>query len=445
MKSFPGSDIMKPLDVGMATNYTVPQKRLKTGTKYYVTVKATNKAGLYSVSFSDGFIIDDEPPVTGVVFNTAEHVNQAAQSSLSSFGVSWRGFQDHHSAIVNYQLAVYKTTDVQSNLIEVKAGFKNSIVLSNVALVHGEEYQASVTAVDSAGHVSKTVMSPPILVDTTPPVGFVCSNFSDITLNVTWDGGITTNVTKTDTTAKLKGSVDVEKNAYIKIRVDKSIHNEKFFSEFNIFFRVGDMYVPSKFQLTDNGTRIQASFSFLASKSGNLDIEILTKETIFLSQTDMSMFSCTDRKQTVDYTVLTVQQIMLSLVSVCARVVDPESHLVDIKIGAGTTKGGFQIQPLKSTSLHFHELIETDVPHGTPVFITVTAKNSAGLMSVFQSNPLIIDHTPPSISKAHLTLVYSSEGNSNTTVTADVTWIVRDGESGVKSCLCALGEECYYS
>ena len=445
MKSFPGSDIMKPLHVGMATNYTVSQKLLKAGTKYYVTVKATNKAGLYSVSFSDGFIIDVEPPLSGVVFNTAEHVNQAAQSSLSSFGVSWRGFQDHHSAIVNYQLAVYKTTDVHSTLIQVNAGFKNSIGLSNVALVHGKEYQASVTAVDSAGHVSKPVMSPPILVDSTPPVGFVCSNFSDITLNVTWDGGITTNQTKTDKTAKLKGSVDVEKDAYIKIRVDKSVHNGNFFSELNILFKVGDMFVPSKFQLTDNGTRIQASFSFLASKSGNLDIEILTKETIFLSETDLSMFSCIDIKQTVDSTVLTVQQIMLSLVSVCARVVDPESDLVEIKIGAGTTKGGFQIQPLKSTSLHFHELIEIDAPHGTPVFITVTAKNSAGLTSVFQSNPLIIDHTPPSISKAHLTLVYSSEGNSNTTVTADVTWIVRDGESGVKSCWCALGEQCYYS
>ena len=436
---------MKPLHVGMATNYTVSQKRLKAGTKYYVTVKATNKAGLYSVSFSDGFIIDDEPPLTGVVFNTAEHVNQAAQSSLSSFGVSWRGVQDHHSAIVNYQVAVYKTTDVQSNLIEVKAGFKNSIVLSNAALVHGEEYQASVTAVDSAGHVSKTVMSPPILVDSTPPVGFVCSNFSDITLNVTWDGDLTTNQTNSVKSAKLKGSIDVEQDAYIKIRVSKSIHNGNFVSEMNIFFKVGGMFAPSNFQLIDNGTRIQALYSFIAIQSENLDIEILTKKYIFLSQTDVSIFSCNDINQAVDSTVLTVQHIIPSLVSVCARVVDPESDLVGIKIGAGTTKGGFQIQPLKSTSLHFHELIETDVPHGTPVFITVTAKNSAGLTSVFQSNPLIIDHTPPSISKADLTLGYASEGNSNTTVTADVTWIVRDEESGVNCCWCALGEQSRYS
>ncbi|XP_041349360.1 LOW QUALITY PROTEIN: uncharacterized protein LOC121368688 [Gigantopelta aegis] len=432
-----GSDAIKPQDVGMTTNYSVSQNLLKAGTKYYVTVKAINKAGLYSVAFSDGFVIDDEPPLTGVVFNTAEHVNQAAQSSLSSFGVSWRGFQDHHSAIVNYQVAVYKTTDVLSKLFQVNTGFKNSIALSNVSFVQGKRYQASVTAVDSAGHVSKTIMSPPILVDSSPPFGFECSHFSDITLNITWINKPKSN--KTLQTSNIKGSIDVSKQLYFKIRVTKPFQTEYLFSEMNIFFKVGDAFVPTQFLLTDNATRIEAHHYFIAPKSGSLDVEILTEQADLISETDVFMFSCDEIKQTVDYRALTVQQIMPSLVSISAGVSDPESDLMRIKIGAGTTKGGFQIRPLKSTFLHFDELIETNIPHGTPVFVTVTAENSAGLVSVFQSDPLIIDHTPPSISKTAVSLVYSSDGNYKMTVTADVTWTVRDEESGVKSCWCALG------
>ena len=433
---FSGSDIMKPLEVGTITNYSLSYDLFNAGTKYYMTVKATNKAGLYVVAFSDGFIIDDEPPLTGVVFNTAEYVNQAAQSSLSSFGVSWRGFQDHHSAIVNYQVAVYKTTDVHSKCVQVNAGFQNSIVIGNITLVQGEQYQASVTAVDSAGHVSNSVMSLPILVDSTPPIGFQCSKFSDINSNVTWNKQDSSNHT---IQTNIKGFLDVQKGVYFKIRVTRPFQQEYFFSEMNIFFKVGEEFVPTHFLSIDNGTRIGAYHYFIALNSGRLDFEILTDQINFILETDVSVFSCDEIRQTLDSTALTVQQIMPSLIFISARVFDSESDLLQITIGAGTTKGGFQIQPLKSTFLHFQELIEAAVPHGTPVFVTVTAENSAGLVSVFQSDPIFIDHTPPSITKKAVSLVYTSAGNYKTIVTADVAWTVRDDESGVKSCWCALG------
>ena len=431
-----GSDVMKPLDVGMTTNYSVSQNLLKAGTKYYMTVKATNKAGLYSVAFSDGFIIDDEPPLTGVVYNTAEHVNQAAQSSLSSFGASWRGFQDHHSAIVNYQVTVHKTSDDLTNHTQFNVGYQNSIVLKRLSLDQGEWYQASVTAIDSAGHVSDTVTSLPILVDSTPPIGFECSNFTDISWNVTWSSQQQPNHTLQ---TNIKGALDVQKKTFFKIRVIKRFQTKYLFSEMNIFFKVGEEFAPKHFLLIDNGTRIEALHYFMASKSGTLDIEVLTEQANFISEMDVSVFSCVEIQQTIASEAIAVQQIMPSLVSVSARVSDPETDLLQIKIGAGTTKGGFQIRPLKSTFLNFHELIEADVPHGTPVFVTVTAMNSAGLVSVFQADPVIVDHTPPSVSNVSTTLLYVRNPNSNMTVTADVTWTVRDEESGMKSCWCALG------
>ena len=433
---------MKPRDVGLTTNYSVSQNLLKAGTKYYMTVKATNKAGLYSVAFSDGFIIDDEPPQTGVVFNTAEHVNQAAQSSLSSFGVSWRGFQDHHSAIVNYQVTVHKPTDEVLNLTHYSVGYQNRVVLNNVSLDQGEWYQASVAAFDSAGHVSETVMSPLVLIDSTPPTGFDCLNFSDITWNTTWNNKIPSK--QTTYNDGIEGSLDVKPNMYFKISVTKTSQSEYLFSEKKIYFKVGEEFAPKHFLLIDNGTRIEAHYYFIASQTGSIDIEILTEQTHFISQTDVSIFVCNEMKQTVDSTALTVQQIMPSLVSISARVFDLESDLLRIMIGAGTTKGGFQIRPLQSTFLHFHELIEAAVPHGTPVFVTVTAENSAGLVSVFQSDPIFIDHTPPLVSNITATILYASEGNNTSTVRVDIAWTVHDEESGVKSCWCALGMTLYY-
>ena len=40
---------------------------LATGTRYYSNVRAVNRAGLYTVEYSDGVVVDTVKPVTGIV------------------------------------------------------------------------------------------------------------------------------------------------------------------------------------------------------------------------------------------------------------------------------------------------------------------------------------------------------------------------------------------
>jgi hypothetical protein len=80
---------------------------LERGTRYYVTVRAWNQAGLRTSAVSDGLLIDVTPPVPGVVFNTGRHSNAHAQSSTTAVSASWHGFEDGESQVRSYHMAVF--------------------------------------------------------------------------------------------------------------------------------------------------------------------------------------------------------------------------------------------------------------------------------------------------------------------------------------------------
>ena len=65
---------------------------------------------------------------------------------------------------------------------------------------------------------------------------------------------------------------------------------------------------------------------------------------------------------------------------------------------AGSVRGGTQLQDFTSVGDKSHAtntgLILT---HVAQVFVTVTARNRAGLVSVAYSKPVIVDFTPPEI------------------------------------------------
>jgi hypothetical protein len=85
--------------------------------------------------------------------------------------------------------------------------------------------------------------------------------------------------------------------------------------------------------------------------------------------------------------------------------------------------------------------IDVDVQNGAKIFGTVLAENHAGLKSVFKSAPITMDKTPPLISQIQHKLIANSlkVSQSNTTFRLQVKWDVTDKESGVKYCLCRIG------
>ena len=89
--------------------------------------------------------------------------------------------------------------------------------------------------------------------------------------------------------------------------------------------------------------------------------------------------------------------------------------------------------------------------HGTPLYATVIVKNHAGLQSVFRSEKLVIDHTPPGIENVHVQVIQGTgmTGNDSlaedeTLVKLNISWNAVDDESGLKMCFVSVGKLRYY-
>jgi len=120
-------------------------------------------------------------PISGVVFNTDRHVNSAYQSSNDSFSLSWHGFIDHQSGIRSVYAGLTEETELnQSKLSFRNVGLHTSFTFNNVHLKHGKKYFGVVKAVDAAGHESKITISPATTVDITPPEGYECLAFTEL-------------------------------------------------------------------------------------------------------------------------------------------------------------------------------------------------------------------------------------------------------------------------
>ncbi|WAR13864.1 hypothetical protein MAR_003969 [Mya arenaria] len=106
-----GNDIVQVSNVGLSTNFTVTRVRLEPGIKYFFTVTAVNILGLNSQKSSDGFLIDTDNPIHGVVYNTGRFMDSSFQGEADSLNISWTGFVDHYSGIQSYYVALAEVNE----------------------------------------------------------------------------------------------------------------------------------------------------------------------------------------------------------------------------------------------------------------------------------------------------------------------------------------------
>jgi hypothetical protein len=153
---------------------------LSHGTKYFFTITAYNNVGLHTSAVSDGFIVDMDDPISGVVYNTPKHRNAPYQSSTSTIGLSWHGFQDKVSGIQNYYSAITDTPTIKKDINFTNTGLSTKHIFRNLELKHGQKYYGFVKSVDNVGHQSLIAVSNDITIDTTPPTAFTCQAYTDI-------------------------------------------------------------------------------------------------------------------------------------------------------------------------------------------------------------------------------------------------------------------------
>ncbi|XP_052790278.1 uncharacterized protein LOC128224473 isoform X2 [Mya arenaria] len=424
-------DVFASENIGLNTNISIGNLTLEHAVKYYFTVTAVNTAGLHTSLSSDGFIVDTTPPTNGVVFNTITHRNVAYQSSVTSLGLSWHGFQDHCSGIKSYYVAVenQESSHLYRNFTLI--GLKTSVTFKDVDLIPGSVYYGVVKAIDAAEHESDVIVSPGVIIDPTPPKGYDCIQFENIVAiellensEDTWTKTIVAQLDK-DAIYRIEGSIE---NAFVDsviLQINRfmtriqTVLNHKQFSEFSYTF----MPIENR---TQNITIIVENHN---NFNNNLKQIHLQKCMSFMENKSKALH---------------VRQIRHDSVAVTAMIQDKESDLKKVQIGAGTTPGGFQIQLL--TAIHadiMSVIIKGHLVHAMKVYTTVIAENHAGLTSVFQSTePIIIDHTSPLITdlEASATVVFvNNSGEIASRVQVNASWNVVDDESDIKHCTCSIG------
>ena len=93
------------MDPGSTFVEKVLTKPIMTGARYYLTVTATNGAGVTSSVTSDGVIVDDTPPSAGTVIDGVDS-DEDYLNGEDDITAHWLGFDDLESGIDSYEVAL---------------------------------------------------------------------------------------------------------------------------------------------------------------------------------------------------------------------------------------------------------------------------------------------------------------------------------------------------
>ncbi|MBI3183425.1 MAG: hypothetical protein HYZ28_14905, partial [Myxococcales bacterium] len=152
-----GTEVQGFVDVALSTSVSATGLTLTSGAKYYVTVRATNGAGLTTVVTSDGVTPDFSGPAGGAVRDgTAADVD--VQSSASTIDANWDPFGDAESGIAKYEWAIGTFTGGSDIQGFVDVGLSTSASATGLPLVAGATYFVSVRGTNGAG-LSTVVVS----------------------------------------------------------------------------------------------------------------------------------------------------------------------------------------------------------------------------------------------------------------------------------------------
>lgn len=140
---------------------------LQQGGTYYLAVKAINNAGLESVGFSDGILVDMTAPTPPMVIDYGDFSLSNSELKVSMVA------SDAESGIAEYRLSLGTLTDPKSIIADqpvMSDGGIEHLDLIGLNLEEGQVYIFTICAVNHAGIVSMASTSDGIMVDSKLPV-----------------------------------------------------------------------------------------------------------------------------------------------------------------------------------------------------------------------------------------------------------------------------------
>ncbi|WAR04893.1 hypothetical protein MAR_020262 [Mya arenaria] len=148
-----------------------PSRTIKDGHSYFVTVKAYNNAGLFSIDTSWAFVVDTTPPDSGLVYdgpNDGTNTDIDYMTSTNTVHAYWTHFIDAHTPVLEYFVSVGTCKECDDVLTEQSVWIKNEIEIDGLALMEGRVYYTSVKACNTAMLCSRA-SSDGFLIDKSPP------------------------------------------------------------------------------------------------------------------------------------------------------------------------------------------------------------------------------------------------------------------------------------
>ena len=157
---------------------------------YYVTVRAFNKAGLYSAKSSTGLLIDVSPPRAGYVIDGTGQEDIDWHYADKGIGATWYNFTDAESGVLSYRWSVGGNEEGCQVLLATNVTLNTSAFCSNCSFVPGVKYYVTVEATNGVG-LKSTASSDGFIVDLTRPKPGTISGLTWISndyLQVNWTG-----------------------------------------------------------------------------------------------------------------------------------------------------------------------------------------------------------------------------------------------------------------
>ena len=379
-----------------STSFILHNLTLVNGQRYCIKVKATNLAGVESfVTSSDGFIVDATPPSTinAEVTDGPGEVDIDYQSGTSVLSARWDGIEDPESDINHYQLGISRNRVGQPDIASFRdVGKKSTATISNLSFPTEVVY-CIVCAVNFAG-LRSCRASDGVLIDTTPPSKGIVhdgtlepdvdfqSRLDKMTAN--WEGiwdlesrvskfewGIGTSLNGNDDVMRF---VDVGFATHVASDIPLNLSSgRKYYVHLRITNQAGSVRKLSSDGVIVDDTPPVPSFLWPGKVSEN-DWLYNGPDKIFYSSRDANIAAYWE------------------------HFTEDESELWYYKWAIGTSRCGTQVQPfvnigrVNSTNSTYSDL--SFLP-GIKYYVTVMARNKAGLVSQSCSYALVIDKTAP--------------------------------------------------
>ncbi|XP_068740821.1 uncharacterized protein [Montipora capricornis] len=371
----------------LRANWTASKSTLlENNRRYYMTVWAINKAGLFSIKSSAPLVSDSEVPKGGIVLDGWGSTDANYQSYSALYRAHWYGFRDF-SGIESVYLGLSskrKSTDCDVKKEEMVSSNADYRVLFGLNLTSGHKYYACLRVVDRAGNVA-LVQSSGIVVDSTPPnPGFVTDGkpgedlevqIESFVLRASWVN-FTEHETKIASYRLAFGTSPGGDDAqdFTEVGLVNTAASSK--------LKVSELISGQRYYATVIAYNVLGMPSAMASSDG---VIVDFSPPIFLKPVHDGV----DPDNNLKFT----SSGYLSASWICT---DPETSLYSVEVAFGLQPGeshvmNFTTVPIDSNSLKMRSHLRL----GFRYFATVRCTNKVGLKSVTFSDGVIFDTTPP--------------------------------------------------